>query len=250
MRRFIPFNWDDIPLSKSSVLGYKQCPYRFYQQYVKQVPFEKTPALARGIDFHKRVHRLYDYLDKDLVESGEANIQQMMEDLLPDDPLFKKFAILEAERYEELKKVGRCDLFFPLHRELYLKNMDLMFSGTVDRVDKLPDGTYVVLDYKTGKFRKYNMSSYRFELLGYKMLVDSNKLLDKPITRGCIMFPEIPLFKWFDFRVSLPKTWFKTLNTTRERIRNRMFQKNITILCDWCSYAKDCLLEELKEVKK
>lgn len=198
--------------------------------------------MIKGLEFHKKADELYDSIHKkSFLEEDIIDVQEYLSALLPNTPLFRKFVIMETKKYKRLKRQKRLDVFFPLHREIFLRNEKYMFNGIVDRIDKLTDGNYAVVDYKTGKFSEYGVEGYEFELLGYKMLVDSNNILDKPVLRGCIVFPKEMRRKWFDFTVPTPKAWFKKVIDTREKISRKEFDKKEGILCNWCPYMEECI---------
>ena len=95
---------------------------------------------------------------------------------LPDEEVYHNFIEMELHRWEYLQEVNRLDTFFPLLTEKRLVDNDLMFSGTVDRVDREEDDEFVVCDYKTSvKIKDWMKSHYRFELTGYKLMLDNSK---------------------------------------------------------------------------
>lgn len=113
-----------------------------------------------------------------------------------------------------------------------------------------------MIDYKTGKFREYNMSKMRFEMYGYKHLVEKNKLVDGVVTHWAQIFlwgidpDKKPQVVIEEFKGATEKAFYKKIERTREKIHLRLFPKRQCQLCDWCPFQKDCFLEKEEKWKE
>jgi len=241
-----------IRLSPSLILTYEQCPRRIKFQLDK-VEGEEQEQLVLGTKFHEDVSLFFDNIDISklikLNENEEA-ITAYFRGILPKntqyDKLLDSFANVEAKRWCLLKNKL---FYFPVLKEEKIYNKQLNLSGIVDRVDQLENGEYVVVDYKTGKFRKFNVPKLRFQLSFYATLIDKSDILEKKIKYICGYFPkEAPPDNIF-FEELKPKTvkamWAR-IDKTKKKMLSNKFKKNIGFLCDYCPYCKICLGDEFK----
>ena len=152
VRRFEPFDFERIPLSKSGVLSYRQCPKRFWYMVIKKMKGEELEALVVGTKFHDDVEKLYDKIDRKAILSGERTVTEEYAEHLPEDAHYTHFIEIEQARFDAVKEeTGEVtEEFFPLYRELYLYDPEYEYYGTIDRVDKVGD-EYALFDYKNSK---------------------------------------------------------------------------------------------------
>jgi len=242
----------DLRMSPSLILTYEKCPRRIKYQ-LDGVEGEEQEQLVLGTQFHNDANLFFDNIDlsklTELDENEEA-ITAYFRGILPKnaqyDKLLDSFANIEAKRWCLLKNKS---LYFPVLREEKIYNRQFNLSGIVDRVDLLEDGEYVIVDYKTGKFRKFNVSSLRFQLSFYATLVDKSNIFDKKIKYICGYFPkEAPPNNIF-FEELKPRTvkamWIR-IKKAKKKMLSGKFKKNIGFLCDYCPYCKVCLGDEYK----
>jgi len=242
----------DLMLSPSLVLTYGQCPRRAKFQ-LDGVEGEEQEQLVLGTKFHEDVNLFFDKIDVEklvkLNENEEA-ITAYFRGILPKntqyDKLLDSFANIEAKRWCLLKNKS---FYFPVLKEEKIYNKQLNLSGIVDRVDQLENEEYVVIDYKTGSFRKSNVSKLRFQLSFYATLIDKSNILDKEIKYICGYFPKETPPNHIFFEELKPKTvkaMWKRIENTKKKILSGKFKKNISFLCDYCPYCKICLESEFK----
>lgn len=203
--------------------------------------------MKRGNRFHDWVDRLYDEIDKEALINGETTIREEYKSTMDEDfslksraelQLYKNFIEMEEERWEQ---VDDKEEFFPIKTEEFLVDEDLMYFGTYDRLDKF-DGDeeeeeHIVIDYKTGEYKDWKMSDYRFQLYGYKHLIESN-YDDFNVTHLGVVFPLEKKSIIEKFKSITGTYFYKRVKNTREKILNREFPKKGA--CNYCDMYKDC----------
>jgi len=205
-----------------------------------------------GSQFHDDAFELYDKIDKGAILRGEVSISEEYAKHLPDNDPCKNFIQLEQKRFDNMKRRGdNLEEFFPLYRELYLKDDEIKFYGTVDRVDKVGDD-YAVLDYKVSKYPKHqsSFSKHRLELAGYAHLVNASGLVPGKVKFiGIIFVGEVPGVFYEKLKDISKKAFYRNLNKVREAVQSHMFEKKPGYVCQWCPYDEICLTEEATDVE-
>lgn len=239
-RKSIP--WDEsIPLSKSALQTYEQCRNRFWRQVIMKMPEERGEQLVKGTLWHELLFQLYDKVDKVAVMRAEK-VDEEYRKYLPADPITENFIKVENQRLEEFMKLGKHEYFWPILREQFYHDKIYNYFGTLDRLDKAPNGTFIVIDYKTGHYHDYNVSKYRRELAGYKHLVETQTKMR--VEMGCIFFLEETMVLCEEIKPITVRAFHASIKRIRDRVRERHFEKNVGVLCDYCPFTIDCLTEE------
>ena len=150
---FIPRRGDGLMLSASDIETYRLCPLKYKFARVFRIPEEPSINQRFGIVVHQVLERFHqsgggslEYL-MHLFESswrrsgfGESN----------DDLQFRERAVDALRRYWQLDQEREGEpLWF--ERPFSFKLGAHLLRGRVDRIDRLPDGGYELIDYKTGR---------------------------------------------------------------------------------------------------
>lgn len=156
----------ELPEFKVSRLSYSQldtfntCPLKYNYRYLLKVPVAPSHAANFGTSVHEALNEFYIKLKK-----GEEVSFDIMQELY--EKHWLPYGYESAEHEDARKKQGLKLLkeFFeansspwvkPAHleRPFNLKIGKYWFMGRIDRIDKLEDGTYEVIDYKTGSLKE------------------------------------------------------------------------------------------------
>lgn len=154
----MPKGWaEKMSFSYSQIETFKTCPLKYGYRYAMNVPSMESHVANFGNSIHKTLKEFYRIL---MEGGGEATFDLMMR-------LYAKNWIgegYENAEHEMLRKEGGREIlknFYEtnspfvipafIERNFSLKVGSYMLTGRIDRIDKLSDGTYEVIDYKTGK---------------------------------------------------------------------------------------------------
>jgi DNA helicase II / ATP-dependent DNA helicase PcrA len=148
-------------LSYSQLDAYKNCPLKYKFRYIYDIPAPITHTLNFGTSIHKTVNDFYENIkegklpSKELLKEIYSNswIKDGYESLSHMNHSKKKGWEMMERFYETEERSGFKTPAF-LEKAFHLKFGGLTFNGRIDRIDKLEDGTYEVIDYKTGRSKK------------------------------------------------------------------------------------------------
>lgn len=172
----IKFLKEKFTYSASSLDTYLNCPERFYFQYVlglreKEVLSEEAETSDIGIFVHGLLKETFsqfisqkpvinDEFEKLFFEMLEEKFSRTFEKTMKSDSFMLKEVLkfrlgkfLEAEKERPVQKILALE---------EIKEQKIKFSGTefkfktiIDRLDQLEDGSYLIIDYKTGETSKH-----------------------------------------------------------------------------------------------
>ena len=141
--------------SYSQIYTYERCPYSYKLRYLFRLP--ELPSMGKS--FGQTVHLTL----KDFFEEERKGRAPTLKDLLDIyERNWQKGGFFSAEEEELRKKIGREELtkFYQNYPEKFsqpiylekgfkIKIGEASIRGRIDRIDKLSDGGYEVIDYKT-----------------------------------------------------------------------------------------------------
>jgi putative RecB family exonuclease len=259
----------DAPLpayeSHSSISTYLACPLRYGFRYVERRPGEVRPGqFAFGSAVHKafeafglariraradglaepRPEVLQAALDRKLSSSGltDAEIEEAR---LRAVPVLARF--LEVETGMAAQPVA-VEVGFGVGVELAGDAGGFRFVGYVDRVDRAPDGTTVIVDYKTGRTRGQGDVDADAQLTAYAFGCARGGLRDPatgailpPASRLGLYFAESGELLWTTRTDEQLAAFESGLVETVGRIHDREFAaRPAPWRCRWCEYRGEC----------
>jgi DNA helicase-2/ATP-dependent DNA helicase PcrA len=148
-------------LSYSQIDTFQTCPLKYKFRYLFKIPSPSPHAANFGSSVHNTLNEFYQQLQKGTTATLELLHELYEKNWIPSgydnkghELARKKKGLEILERFFEQEK--RSGLIIPvyLERSFHLKIGTLAFTGRIDRIDKLADGTYEVIDYKTGSSKR------------------------------------------------------------------------------------------------
>ncbi len=170
LQAFLPRRGDGLVLSASDIDTYRGCPLRYKFARVLKIPSEQTLHQRFGIAVHQVLERYHAADRQSIPDSGRAagspigqhpTVGQMMELF---ETCWRRGGFGDSDRERELHGKARAALVL-YHQHLEAHDAEPVWfersfsfklgphhlRGRVDRVDRLPDGAYEMIDYKTSR---------------------------------------------------------------------------------------------------
>ena len=168
---FIPRRGEGLMLSASDIETYRICPLKYKFARVFRIPQEATIHQRFGIVLHQVLERFHQYgrgTREELLDLFESSWRRSGFGDTDDELQFRERALEALDRYWES---SRSDEGKPVwfERSFSFKLGPHVLRGRVDRVDRRPDGSYELIDYKTGKARTEEQLREDVQLSVYQM---------------------------------------------------------------------------------
>ncbi|MBN1528729.1 MAG: ATP-dependent helicase [Thermoleophilaceae bacterium] len=168
---FIPRRGRGLMLSASDIDTYRICPLKYKFARVFRIPQEPTIHQRFGIALHQVLERFHSDGGGDLqtlMELFEASWRRSGFGDSDDEQQFRERAVAALERYWVLDRQAESKPVW-FERSFAFRLGPHLLRGRVDRVDKHPDGSYELIDYKTGKAKTADDLRQDVQLSLYQM---------------------------------------------------------------------------------
>jgi RecB family exonuclease len=153
---FLPRRGDGVVLSASDIDTYRTCPLKYKFARVFRIPQEPTLHQRFGILMHQVLERYHANTESptptlpELLGLLEAGWRRGgFGDSEEERQLRGKAASSLTRYHERFRSEEAQPVWF--ERQFTFKLGPHLLRGRVDRVDRLPDGEYELIDYKTGR---------------------------------------------------------------------------------------------------
>lgn len=143
-------------LSVSQIETFETCPLHYKLKYIYKLPLPKTASISFGISIHETLRKFYEttkektFSEKELLKLyKESFINEGFENKKHKEMFYKKGEeyLVGYYKNEFNKKIAPELLEHKFTLNLF---KDLKVGGTIDRVDRISENEFEVIDYKTG----------------------------------------------------------------------------------------------------
>jgi len=168
---FIPRRGGGLMLSASDIDTYRICPLKYKFARVFRIPQEPTIHQRFGIVLHQVLERFHSAGGgslKKLMDLFEASWRRAGFGDSDDERQFRGRAVEALERYWNEDRASEAEPVW-FERSFAFRLGDHLLRGRVDRVDRRPDGSYELIDYKTGKAKSADELREDVQLSLYQM---------------------------------------------------------------------------------
>ena len=242
-------------LSPSRASDFKVCPQLYKFRSVDKLPEPVTVYQARGTTAHLALERLYDL---PAVERTPERLYELFRaswtEIRATEEYQDLFENIDDERAWGVESMHLLANYFavenpseiePLERELdMLEDLDgVVIRGILDRIDRGPDGSLIITDYKTGKAppERYALGSF-FALKIYALLI-RQRLGETPseIRLMYLNGPTMYRLEVDDKQLDAMDRQLRALWTAIEKAsQTDHFPPRPGNLCNWCSFQDIC----------
>jgi len=250
-------------ISYSGLDTFQTCPAKYKFQYIKRIRVPKSKEAVFGTLIHNCLHAFH-------------NPSQITP--LSEDDLLKYFTgKWDSSIYQDSQEEA-----FAFHqgveilKNYYLQNQGITFNivnletpfeapiledkelhqitGRIDRIDKLEDGTFEVIDYKTSKKmpsqeevnRNFQLSIYYLGLVNrWPSLQEENR----PVKLSLCYLRHGEKLSTTRTSQQIKETQERILDLI-EQVKKSNFEPRANPLCDWCQHQPSCPLYKHKFIEQ
>ena len=246
LARFLPLRGEGVMLSASDIDTYRACPLKYKFARVFRIPQEPTLHQRFGIAVHHVLERFHHATE----ETGSLGSVHELLGLL--DNAWRRQGFGDSDEERQLRDKAEAalsryhagagaDAGRPVwfERSFTFKLGRHLVRGRVDRVDRLPDGGYELIDYKTGRPRSPEALADDVQLSLYT--VAAREAWGLEASRGAY------LYLLDDAKVAISgdadrADWIRAVATdVAEGIRAQEFEPTPSVsACGFCDYRLAC----------
>src|SRR5918995_359241 len=168
---FIPRRGRGLMLSASDIDTYRICPLKYKFARVFRIPQEPTIHQRFGIVVHQVLERFHTQRGGSLatlMDLFEASWRRSGFGDSDDEQQFRERAVAALESYWQRDRDSESEAVW-FERSFAFRIGPHLLRGRVDRVDRHPDGSYELIDYKTGRAKTEEELREDVQLSVYQM---------------------------------------------------------------------------------
>lgn len=244
-----------IRLSYSKMSLYLNCPRSYRKLYIDKAPPKPQPFFSFGTTIHETFERVYDPINPIPKPSLEEVLRIYDEVRLTHREGFDSDEIEEQYRQDGIRQIT-------MYYHRYIENCEFkpaysiedyfeipcgkyaVMTGFIDRIDKLEDGTYEILDYKTEPSMRSQEAVDNDKQLSIYYWACEDTLGLKISKLSLLMLDHDCKIETTRSRDSIPKVIEAIDKTAYEMIHETEFRPIKNKYCKSCDHLHDCPLKD------
>ena len=249
--------WIDLPatpglharLSASAVDTYERCPLQFKLERDWRMPRDIPAAMQYGAAMHRVLRTFYDSVRTGRPKSDDELIEQLRQDLSSagiqdryQHELYEKQGVEQLRDFLAASRASTAPDVLHTEEAFEIRFAETAVVGRIDRIDRAPDGSVVILDYKTGKARTQEDADESLQLSIYALAAQEKW----GYRVGSLAFQNLE----GNVAVATRRSVLQ-LEEARERIRSAAqniaagdFRAKVDFHCAFCPYRSVCPAKE------
>ena len=176
--------WIELPatpglharLSASAVDTYERCPLQFKLERDWRMPRDIPAAMQYGAAMHRVLHTFYDSVRAGRPKTDDELTEQLRQDLSSagiqdryQHELYEKQGLQQLRDFLEAYRSAAAPQVLHTEEAFEIRFGETAVVGRIDRIDQGPDGSVLILDYKTGKARTQEDADESLQLSIYAL---------------------------------------------------------------------------------
>ncbi len=246
-------------ISYSGLDSFSTCPAKYKFQYIDRIKTPKIKEAVFGTLIHECLKMFHepslpiplseDELLKYFTEKWNADIYE--------DKQTESFAFYQGvdilKKYY-LQNQNQKFNILNLETPFQIPILDNQITGRIDRIDKLEDDTFEVIDYKTTKKmpaqsdvdNNFQLAIYYLGIINRWPVLEKE---DRPVKLSLYYLRHGEKLSVIGNKQGIKETQQKILDLINQ-INKSKFDPRVNPLCDWCQYQKYCPLYKHKFVSE
>lgn len=236
-----------LKMSASSMGTFLKCPKQYHYRYIEKPDVVKKKWVFN--EFGSCAHRVLELFHEDLIsnvrkpeEYSDIMTECFMKALEEFDqqilsPELDNLYNVIKSYLEKIKNEG-LPYVIEVEKDFITSVGNYKIRGFIDRIDKLDEGVYHVVDYKTSKSPKYLTN---FQLLTYAIAIkDIYPDAKKIIGSYCLLKHDSKMMTWEFSDEEIEEAVEKIKSIGRDITIEKNWIKKPSRLCDFCDYQDIC----------
>ena len=244
-------------LSPSKISAFRQCPQHFAFRYIDRLSEPEDPWMFRGTLVHAVCERLFDLPPEQRTRANAVELlYRLWEGFADADPsLAQMFTDAEQATAWLCSAEALLATWFRLEEpaaisvdgtEVFIETPTdaAVLSGIIDRLDRRPDGTWAITDYKTGPAPgpKWELAAF-FQLRFYALVVTRSLGLNVTMLRLVHLARDGEVLE-LPFDADAVETVDRQVSSLAAAMRRAAdsgrWHANVGRQCDWCAFTQIC----------
>lgn len=242
-------------LSASAVDTYERCGLRFKLERDWRIPAKPAAAMQYGAAMHRVLKTYFDSLrlgraktEAELIELFRADLASAKIQEAYQHELYEKQGLVQLREF--LVAAGSIDASQVLQTEesFEIQIGETAVVGRIDRIDRRPDGTVAIIDYKTGKAKDQEDADESLQLSLYAIAAKEKWGYEV----GALIFhnleenvPVVTMRRESDLIAARER-----VKEAAEGIAQNAFEAKPGIHCNFCAYRSLCPEKEKRIPRK